>query len=210
MLWPMPRPVIVVLGWLAATAAAIAVAYAGVSAVAGRVVDPLPATLGFQSADGTPSDGLTPNASETGVAPASVPSGTPDATSPSPSGTAGSSPPSTAPTQAPAQLAAAEVRSYPLVGGNVTLRYEPGRVTVVSADAAQGFIQEIDGNGTAQVTVEFESDGHRSRLRGEWRDGGPRDRVEEDDRSSGGGDDDDDDDGDDGADDDADEDADDD
>lgn len=83
---------------------------------------------------------------------------------------------------------ASEVRSYALVGGSATLRYEPGRVTVVTAEPRQGFTVEVQGDGTAEARVEFDSDGHRSRLRGAWEDG-PRERVEEDaDRDEDGGD----------------------
>ncbi len=141
----MPRPATVVLGWVAATAAAIAVAYAGVSTVAGDVVEPLPA-------------GIVPQPTTTPTTPASP---SPDLE------------PSVSPS-------ASQVRSYALVGGSATLRYEPGRVTVVSAEPAQGFTVEVEGNGTAEVRVEFDSDDHRSRLRGSW-EGGPRERVEEDD-----------------------------
>lgn len=206
----MPRRLRNALGWVAATAAAVAIAHAGVSAVAGRVVDPLPPAVGLAEATSTAGATATPSA-----AGATGPSGTPDpgselatsspTTTPTPaddppassSAPRPTSAPSAAPTAAPEATptstpspspAPAEVRSYALVGGTATLRYEAGRVTVVSAAPAQGFILDVEGDGSDEVTVEFESDDHRSRLRGEWEDGAPRDRVDEDGRSDDDGD----------------------
>lgn len=69
-------------------------------------------------------------------------------------------------------------------GGSVTLRFAPGSVTIVAAvPRNDDFDFDIDGSGTDRVDVEFESDDHRSRLRGWW-DDRARDRVEEDPRSS--------------------------
>lgn len=159
----MPRPGTLVVGWIAATAAAVGIAYAGVSSVAGGVVDPLPPTAGLlptASPDPTPSptDPTSTAPGPTSPAPTDRPSSDPD--------TEGATP-------------RAEVRSYALVGGSATLRYEPGRVSVVTAEPRQGFTVEVEGDGTAEVRVEFDSDAHRSRLRGAW-EGGPRDRIEED------------------------------
>lgn len=171
----MPRPTLVVIGWMAATAAAVGVATAGVSAVAGRVVDPLPPTVGRELADVAPTPGEDRPTGTPSTAPPSDPPAapTPEVVEPSPSPT---SPASSDDTPRPARDA--EVRSYVLVGGAATLRFEPGRVTVVSAEPAQGFVLEVEGNGTAEVRVEFDSDDHRSRLRGSWEDG-PRERIEE-------------------------------
>lgn len=76
------------------------------------------------------------------------------------------------------------MRSYALVGGTATLRFEPGRVSVVAAEPAQGFTVKVEGNGTDEVRVEFENDEHRSRVDGWWEDG-PRDQVDEDGRDDG-------------------------
>jgi hypothetical protein len=166
----MPRPGYVVVGWMAATAAAVGIAYAGVSSVAGGVVEPLPPTAGMPvtgALDDTPSPTSSP--ATTG------PSATPGSTTTGPS-----SPAATPSPIASSPIAAAgEVRSYALVGGSLTLRFAPGRVTVVTAEPRQGFTVEVEGDGTAEVRVEFESDDRRSRLRGTWEDG-PRERVEED------------------------------
>lgn len=176
----MPRPGYLVVGWLAATAAAVGIAYAGVGAVAGGVVDPLPPTTGTPVA-GPPGRSPSPTASPLATTPPADPG--PVATEPSPPA---ASPGPSAPTPV---TTTAEVRSYALVGGSATLRYEPGRVTVVTAEPRQGFIVEVEGDGTVEVRVEFDGDEHRSRLRGAWEDG-PRDRVEEDaDRDEDGGDD---------------------
>lgn len=183
----MPRPLVAALGWLAATAVAVAVAYAGVSAVAGGVVDPLPATLGLQgvatSSEVAPSPSPVP--SDAGAATPPADDGSPGvaptapATAP-PTGGSPPAPPTTATPDPQPEAPADEVRTYSLVGGTATLRFTPGAVVVVSAHPNPGFTQEVEGDGTAEVTVQFESEHHRSRLRGSW-EGGPRDRVEEDD-----------------------------
>ena len=163
----MPRPLLAVLGWAAATAAAVAVAHVGVDAVAGRVVDPLPPAVDVADRTAPPTD-----------APAADP-GEPARSSPS------DDPASERETSSPTPSAAAvEVRSYALVGGTTTLRFESGRVTVVSAEPAPGFVMDVEGDGTTEVRVEFEGQDHRSRLRGAW-DGGPHDRVDEDIRDGG-------------------------
>jgi hypothetical protein len=151
--------------------------------VAGRVAEPLP------SAIGVPVDDVSPPPTEPSAAPTPSPTATPsdgESTEPpeptEPSVPTTSTPvPSTAPTaQEPPAATVEEVRAYTLVGGRATLRFEPGAVSVVVAEPAQGFTVDVEGSGTAEVTVEFENDDHRSRLRGSWEDG-PRDRVEEDD-----------------------------
>lgn len=187
----MPRPALVVLGWLAATAIAVGVAYAGVSAVAGRVVDPLPGAIGLPDT-ATPTDAATASTEpsptvRTTPSPTTSPPGT--SQSPSPAEEPATEPPlptadppdTTTSPAAPDVTPEAEVRSYALVGGRATLRYEPGRVTVVSATPAQGYAVDVEGDGTAEVTVDFDSEEHRSRLRGRWEDG-PEERIEEDDR----------------------------
>lgn len=156
----MQRPGLAILGWTAATLVAVAVAYGGVSAVAGRVVDPLPPTLGLPSA---------PEPTETTTAPASSPT----------SATTTPPPTDVEPTAEPTTTSTAATRSYTLVGGSATLRFEPGRVTVVTAAPAQGFRMDVEGEGTSELRVEFDSDAHRSRLRGWW-EGGARDRIDED------------------------------
>lgn len=180
-----------VVGWVAATVAAVGVAWGGVNLVTGRVVEPLPPTLAAPpgpspTTPGEPiADTPTTDAPSTAAptpTPATSPSvrPTPSSTTPSPTPTptATSSP---APTSSPtlAAPAAAETRSYTLVGGSVVLRFEPGVVTVVSASPAQGFTQKIEGNGTAEVEVEFRSATHRSEVKGKW-ENGPRDEVDED------------------------------
>ncbi len=154
----MQRPGLAILGWVAATLVAVGVAHGGVSAVAGRVVDPLPPTLGLQSVAERPDAATSPSPSPS---PSDV--GTSDGSPPSPEGA---------------------TRSYSLVGGSATLRFQPGRVTIVAAEPAQGFRMEVEGNGTAELRIEFDSDARRSRLRGWW-EGGPRDRIDEDVRGDG-------------------------
>lgn len=177
----MQRPGLAILGWVAATLVAVGVAHGGVSAVAGRVVDPLPPTLGLQSVAERTDATIEP----------SSPSPSPRPPTPSPTTTASAAPtsrPSASPSPPPPDPETSieptpapegATRSYALVGGSATLRFQPGRVTVVAAEPAQGFRMEVEGNGTAELRVEFDSDAHRSRLRGWW-EGGARDRIDED------------------------------
>ncbi|MGV3760669.1 MAG: hypothetical protein ACO1PW_14165, partial [Actinomycetota bacterium] len=79
----------------------------------------------------------------------------------------------------PTTAAAGETRTYALVGGTATLRFEPTGVAVLAATPNPGFSVHAEpehGNG---VKVEFESEGHESQVTGWW-DGGPRDEVRED------------------------------
>jgi hypothetical protein len=79
------------------------------------------------------------------------------------------------PTPAPAP---GEVRTYNLVGGSVTLRFQPSGVTVVWANPNSGFQAEVDDRDGGGVRVRFDGGSHRSELEAWW-DAGPRDRVDE-------------------------------
>ena len=189
----MPRPATVVLGWVAATAAAVGVAYLGVSSVAGGVVEPLPATVGRPSPSVLAEGRATHAASEQATTPSPTPTDEASSTSPTPGTSASAAPdvpvttPTAAPSPAPAPTVspssrpapASQLRTYSMVGGSATLRYEPGRVTVVSAEPAQGFSYGIEGNGTAEVRVDFVGEEHRSRLQATWEDDGPHEEIEE-------------------------------
>jgi hypothetical protein len=92
----------------------------------------------------------------------------------------------------------ANIRTFTLTGGTVTVRFSPDEVAVLSAVPTSGFETDVDADD-GRTRVEFESDRHQSRL-SVWWDGGPRHRIDEDDDADDG--DDDADDGDDDADDD--------
>ncbi len=92
----------------------------------------------------------------------------------------------------------ATTKTYPLVGGTVTLRFSAAGVSVVAATPNQGFDVDWEpehGNG---VRVEFESDQHESRIDAWW-DGGPHVEPRENGAEVETDDDDGDDDGDDGS-----------
>lgn len=68
-------------------------------------------------------------------------------------------------------------RTYQLVGGTVTIRFEDGAAHLVVATANSGFsVQHSEDGGT--VDVRFESSEHESRLRAYW-DNGPQQEIEE-------------------------------
>jgi hypothetical protein len=78
------------------------------------------------------------------------------------------------------------VRTYNLVGGSATLRFEPGKVTVVWANPNPGFRADVDDRDGGGVRVRFDGESQRSQVEAWW-DGGPQDRVEEDGGGGGSG-----------------------
>jgi len=196
-----------VAAWVAAAVASVAVASWGVALVGRSVTDDAPAPLSAAEVEerlaaatsstttvATTSPSATPSVpgADTSVPP-TVPGPTvvTDPAQPTTAPVATTAPAATAPpppptTTAPPPPAAGETRTYQLVGGTVSLRFEPTGVTVVFANPNQGFEveQEPEGNG---VRVELEGEDHRSRVTGWW-DGGPRDVVDERAEGDGGGD----------------------
>lgn len=179
-----------VLAWVVAAAVAVAVASWGVALVGRSVTEDRPAALASAEVEERLSEVASTAPPSTSASATSAPPGqttttavgaAPVATTPGPSPTTTVAPSPAPPpptTAAPAPSPGPETRTYTLVGGTASLRFEPSGVTVVFANPAQGFDVEIEpehGNG---VRVEFESEGHESRLEGWW-DGGPRDRQEE-------------------------------
>lgn len=180
-----------VAAWAAAAVAAVAVASWGVDHVGRSVTDSRPAPLSAAQVEAraaaigsstttaapvaTTSPGATPTTSQPPGAvtttSAVIPGGTDVAPEPPPAPTTTAPPVTAAP-------APAETRTYALVGGTASLRFEPTGVTVVFANPAAGFEVEVEPEHTNGVRVEFESETHRSRVTGWW-DGGPRDQVDE-------------------------------
>lgn len=165
------RTPLLVIGWLAAGAAAVGAASAGVAMVSDQVTESRPAPLNAaevaQELAEQPSTTAAPSSTTTETTPTSSPPTT--AVGPPAPTTTVPPPPTTAP---------AIVRTYSLVGGTATLRFSAAGVTVVTATPNAGFDVEVEpehGNG---VKVEFERQGHKSRVSGWW-DGGPRDEVRE-------------------------------
>ena len=178
----MRRTVVLTASWLAVAVVAVALAWQGVSVVGNQVTDERPPPLAASDIaqrleGGTTTSTTAPETSGTTVAPAATTStsaaGALPGSSPAPTTTTAPAAPS--PTPPPL---AGETRTYNLVGGTASLRFEPSGVTVLFANPASGFSVSVEpehGNG---VSVEFESEGHESRVDGWW-DGGPVDRVRE-------------------------------
>jgi hypothetical protein len=156
--------------WVAAAAVAAGVAWAGIGVVGDQVTDDRPAPL---SADEVAQAVASQSASSTTTAPGGAPTTT----------------------AAPPVDPSATTRTIRMEGGVVTLSFTPAGVDVVGATPNQGFTVDTEpehGNG---ARVEFESDGHESRVDAWW-DGGPQverrengEDVVADDRGRGGGDD---------------------
>jgi hypothetical protein len=150
--------------WAVAAALAAGVAWAGVGVVGDQVTDDRPAPLSADEVAQRVSAGQ--SATSTTTAP--------------PGG-------STTTTAAPPAGVPVTTRTYRMDGGVVTLRFSPAGVDVVGATPNQGFTVDYEpehGNG---VRVEFESDGHESRVDAWW-DGGPQDRRRENGEDVGAGD----------------------
>jgi len=166
--------------WFVAGAAATTVAWLGVSTVSEQLAgsgshpDPLSAEEIADDAAGV----STTTTVETSTSSTSTTSTTlPGATT---STTVRSTPTTVSPPTTVAPPPQPVVRSYDLVGGSATLRFSPNGVTVVVATPKSGFTVDVGESHSGGARVEFESDGHRSRLDAWW-DGGPQDEVREDD-----------------------------
>jgi len=196
------------LGWVAAAAVAVVLAWQGVDRVGSGITDrharPLtadearaalgaaPGPAGPQPSP-APSDGSTAGSGPGVGATTTTTRGRPT-TTPSTRQTPTTTRPSLAPPPpTPPQTgnptttttAAGVVRTYNLVGGSATLRFDPsGKVTVVWADPNPGYRVEVDNRSDGGVRIRFDGSSHRSELEAWW-DGGPQDHTEE---SGGGGD----------------------
>lgn len=147
--------------WVAAAGLATTAAWQGVGLVTNQVTDQRPPALTAAAVEER-LDGGAPTATTSPTVPATS---LPTTSTPSPTTTA----------------PAGETRTYTSEGGSAALRFTPGGVTVAWSTPNPGFGVDTEpehGNG---VRVEFESDGHRSRIEGWW-DGGPRERVREEPR----------------------------
>lgn len=184
------RAIPLVLAWVAAAVIAVAVASWGVALVGQSVTEDRPAALAAaeveerlsEAAATTPVSTTTTTVTTTtttttttppaGETTTTLPTSAPATTIAAPVTTA---PP---PTAAPPTAPAGETRTYTLVGGTASLRFDPSGVTVAFANPAQGFDVQIDPDHGNGVKIEFESDAHESRLDAWW-DDGPQDRKEE-------------------------------
>lgn len=170
----MRRTTVLVVSWLAATAVAVAVAWAGVRLVAAQVVEPLPVAISEVTAAPSPSESPSP-----GPGPTATPTDAPSAQEPEgPRPTSTGTPAPTSPPDDGAPRAVPETRTYSLVGGTVTIEFTSGAVRVVQATPKNGFTRKVEQESTTDVKVEFRSERHRSRLDAWW-SSGPRYEIEE-------------------------------
>lgn len=73
-----------------------------------------------------------------------------------------------------------ETRTVTSVGGSAALRFAGDLVEVLWATPSAGFTADVeDDTGQGEARVDFRSPDHRSRIKGEWRDGSPTVEVEE-------------------------------
>jgi hypothetical protein len=190
-------------GWLAATVVAIAVAWQGVGFVGREVTGQRPSALSAREvqaqlgATTTTAPGADAATTPTTTAPSRQPtttvigSGRPGApttttvvaprSSPSPTTTvprAAEPAASATTTTTTVQTAPTETRTYNTVGGTAVIRFEPGKVSVVSANPKAGFDYEPEQSSPSELRVRFRSDTHESRINAKW-EGGPVDSVEE-------------------------------
>lgn len=195
-------------GWLMAAAVAVLLAWQGVERVGANVTNRHPRALtadearaalaageGDTGGDAAP-DGSAATPPTSASAPGrntttstarrpgstvtttttSRPAGTAPPTSPAPTSPATTQPPAATPTT----TASGVVKTYNLVGGSVTLRFDTssGKVTVVWANPNPGYRAEVDDRSDGGVRVRFDGTSHRSELEAWW-DGQPRDKVTE-------------------------------
>lgn len=184
------------LTWLAATVAAVVLAWAGVRLVVDQVVQPLPPSVTEVAMDGlaasppvTASPSPSPSPSPSVADGVGDDAGDDPASSDTEGGARSGPSPSTSSSAAPA---AATTRTYALTGGTVTIEFSSARVRVLVATPNAGFSREIEQHGTQEVSVRFESDAHRSRLDAGWDDGEPDVEIREEPRDGDDGDGDDD------------------
>lgn len=165
-------------GWFAAGVAAVLLGSVSVSMVGNRVTGSRPAPLSAADVrhqlDVTEATSTTVATSTTTT---TAPPPPPTTATPAAPASRPPSPTTTAPVPTTREVPA-ELRTYTLVGGTVTLRFTASRVTVEVATPNPGFALDIEPTHTNGVRVELEGEDHRSRVEGWW-DDGPRDEVHE-------------------------------
>ncbi|MFP5256491.1 MAG: hypothetical protein ACLGI8_11655 [Acidimicrobiia bacterium] len=175
----MRRTVLLGVVWLVAGALSVALAVAAVGLVGNEVTGSRPSPLSAeevaQELASTSSTTTVPGVTSSET---TAPSAPPDVTASTVTTSSAGSPTTAAPPP-PTTAAVGETRTYALVGGTATLRFEPSGVTVLAATPNPGFSVHAEPEHVNGVKVEFESAGHESRVAGWW-DGGPRDDVRED------------------------------
>ena len=166
----MRRLVTFTVAWLFVAVAATTAAWQGVALVTHEVTDDRPAALGASEVQARldaagPAAGSAPSSTTTSAPTAASTTTTTTTTA----GAAGAGEP------------APVIKTYRLTGGTATIEFSPTSVRGVAATPNPGFgVKKSEAEG-AGWRVEFESDGHRSRLDAWW-DNGPQARSREDSR----------------------------
>lgn len=188
----MKKRVALPLIWLAAAALASTVAWQGVQIVSSQVLETEPTDLASQATTSTStSTPSTPavqeqqavgSGSTTSAATASQsttdPGGTSSQSTSSTTPGTDSQPTSSAQTATTAEQTDQTVtQTFVLTGGTTAISFSPAGVTVIYANANDGFSAKIQPEG-AGIKVEFESDYHKSRVEAWWYDG-PRNEIRE-------------------------------
>jgi hypothetical protein len=157
----MRRFVTFTVAWLFAAVAATTAAWQGVALVTDEVTDNRPAALAASDVQERLDAAGTTTSPPTTAAPttATPTTGAPATTTTVPSVT----------------------KTYQLVGGTTTLELSPAGVREVLSTPNPGFSLKKSGPEGDGWRVEFESDGHRSRIDAWW-DDGPQVRPREDER----------------------------
>lgn len=159
--------------WVLATLAGVGLAFAAIGTVVDRASQgPPPSFAVGTDGDGTgatptPEDGRSPDdrqATGAGAAPTAAP--TPGSVAAPPSqGSAGTE---------------GETRTYDLVGGRAAIRFTRNAVELLWASPAPGFTVDVEReDGGSELSVEFRSEEHRSRVKAWAEEGRFRDRIEE-------------------------------
>lgn len=161
------RPsVLLVVGWLAGTGAAVALGVQAVDVVTASVTEERPAPLSSEAV----------RAALTSTTTSGPPPGTGATATTGPTGPVTTAPTTT--TAGPVAFPPAEDRTYRLTGGTVGVRFERGAARLLWATPQPGFRVETR-RSSPRVDVRFESEDHESRLDASW-DGGPRAEIDED------------------------------
>lgn len=184
--------------WLGATVLSVFVASAAVAGIRDRVVE-TPVAIGAPTTSTTlaPGDASTTTILEvpstsapqtTAESPGSsteAPAVTTTTVSEQSVTTTTTPPATTTTTTAPSQTtttAAPTYKTYPLIGGTVTLGVADGQVWIVALDPAAGFDADIEKDGPLEVEVDFESNTHKSELTAKFENGELKVSTEEEPR----------------------------
>lgn len=180
-----------VLVWMAVTAAAVIIAAAAVGSVRDQVTEapaamvPTTSTAVAQNVEpSTPTTASTPSTSLFATQPPTTTTTTalPATTTTTPAESAPSTTTTTVPSTTTTSPPRAEIRSYDLIGGVVTVEIGSSTVTLAGASPKPGFTMEVEDSGPRKVEVEFTSNNHESQFSGEFKDGAFAPEIQEKDR----------------------------